>query len=127
MNRAELVMRRRNVLAFIQADPAKIELVRAGEVSKTAAGGKVRSAGTSLAPQLGRIIPPKRRFDNGLVNSEAGSIPHSQWLLLGTHRFNGMVDDQFRWLGQNYRITAIHPTRTESFLATIDFTGPDNE
>lgn len=126
MNRVELIMRRRNVLAFIQADPVAIALVRGGTTQRTTAGGVIRGQGVTLPPQRARIVQAKRRYDNGLINSEAGHIPDTGYLLIGMHTFNVEVDDTFTWLGDHYHISGIHPTRTESKLCSIDFLGPTN-
>jgi hypothetical protein len=127
MNPVELIMRRRVLGAFIDADPVEIVLTRAGTVSLTAGGGTVRGAPTTLSSQRARIVQAKRRYDNGLINSEAGYIPHTDYLLLGRHTLDIAKDDTFTWRGDTWTVTGIHPTRTESFLCSIDFLGPPNE
>lgn len=126
--RTELIMRRRLVREFIRADWSDIVIERPRGVEQTAAGGFVRLPGApiKLDPQRVRIVPNKRRFDPGLVNSEAGAIPDTGYLLLAEHTFDGKVDDIFSWMGKQYTITGIHPTRTESFLASIDYEGAPN-
>lgn len=126
MNHAELIMRRRNVLAFIQADPVMIELVRAGTPIKTGAGGFVPSAPTTLSPQQARIVQNKRRYNNGIVNAEAGDIPHTDYLLIMTYNKDVEKDDQFIWLGEHYQVTGIHEQRQESILCSIDYFGKPN-
>lgn len=126
MNNAELVMRRRNVKAFIQADPVSVAISRKAEPIKSAAGGYTQGTPTVLAPQQARIVLNKRRFNNGIVNSEAGDIPHTDYLLIATHDKDFRVDDTFVWLGQNYSITGLHKNRTESILCSIDLLGADN-
>lgn len=127
MNRAELIMRRRNVLAFIKADPVSIVLNRPVAPVKTESGGYVRTApGVSLAPQQARIVQNKRRFNPGLVNSEAGEIPDTDYLLIATHDKDVMPNDTFEWRGDHYRVDAIYGLRTESILATLSFRGPEN-
>ena len=127
MNRAELIMRRRNVLAFIKADPVSIVLNRPSAPVKTESGGYVRTApGVSLTAQQARIVQNKRRFNPGLVNSEAGEIPDTDYLLIATHDKDVQPNDTFEWRGENYTIVAIYGLRTESILATLSFRGPDN-
>lgn len=123
----ELRLRRKNVRAFILADSVNISICRPGEKVKTEAGGTVRKPPYSLPYQRARIIQPKRRFDDGLKDVEAGWLPNSDYLLLGLHTFNGEVDDWFYWLGGKYIIRGIHPNRTESFLASLDYLGPKND
>lgn len=126
MNHIEMVMRRRLVRAFIDADPVDIVFTRVGELVPTPAGGTIRAASTVLSSQRARIVQAKRRYDNGLINSEAGYIPDTEYLLLGNHTLDVKKDDSFQWRGQNWWVTGIHPTRTESLLCSIDFRGPSN-
>lgn len=127
MNHFELLMRRRVVQAFIDADPVRIEFSRSGPTEKTAAGGYVQGEGSTLSPQTARIVPNRRRYTDGIVNSEAGDIPHTDYLLVGAHNLDIAVDDEFTWLGEWYRVTGIHTTRRqESTLAAIDFLGKPN-
>lgn len=126
MNPLELVMRRRNVAEFIRADPARVQFIRSGERIKTAAGGFVASIPTTLSPQRVRILPNKRRYNSDLINSEAGEIPDSEWLLLGLHTLDVKVDDRFQWMGAWYQVTGIHPFRTESTLCAINHDGAVN-
>lgn len=127
MNKIELLMRRRNVLAFIKADPVQIEFSRSAAPTTSAAGGRIKGAPpTTLPPQQARIVQNKRRFNNGIVNSEAGDIPHTDYLLIGKHTLDINEEDTFLWLGTHYHVTGIHLNRTESLLASIDMLGPGN-
>lgn len=128
MNLVELVMRRRNVLEFIKADPIDLVLSRKAPPVRSAAGGWVQSpdAVVELASQLARIVQNKRRYNNGIVNSEAGDIPHTDYLLIGKHSLDVEVNDTFIWLGEHYQVTGIHKARTESFLCSIDLLGAEN-
>ncbi len=126
MNHAELVMRRRNVWAFIQADPVKIELKHDPEPTKTASGGLVKGPAITRAPQIARIVQNVRRYDNGLINSEAGYIPNTMYLLIARHNFLVEVNDTFLWLNNHWRVSGIHPTRSESLLCSLDFLGETN-
>lgn len=132
MDHVELIIRRRLVKAFIFADPVSIRFTRATEPVRTEAGGFVPGEPVMLNPQIARIVPSKRRFDNGLINSEAGDIPRTDYLLLGMPTLNVKVDDIFSWLGVQYTVTGIHPTRSESnpeaesILCSIDLEGQPN-
>lgn len=126
MNHVEMVMRRRNFRAFVKADPVSVSFVRQLPAVKTPSGGLVRPTPVTLAPQEARIVQSKRRYDPGLVNSEAGEIPDTEYLLLAYHNTDVQKDDTFKWRGQNYKVIGIHPTRTESTLCAIEFDGPDN-
>ena len=125
-SRVELVSRRRLVNAFIKADYAMVAFVRPGEITKTDAGGKVRGTPTELEEQQVAIIQSKRRYDSALVNAEAGSIPETEYLILGRHTLDVQENDTFTWMGKVYTVLAIHPTRTESTLCAIEFQGGHN-
>lgn len=131
-SRVELMMRRRAVKAFIDADYVMAQFTRDAPLVKTAAGGWTKSGPPQvLLPQKVAIVPGKRRYDHGLINAEAGSIPETEWLLLGLHTLDVAEDDRFSWMGQNYFVKSIHPTRrpggeVESILCTIDFRGETN-
>lgn len=128
MNHAELVMRRVNVREFIKADPIVLVLTREPEAVKNpGTGGYV--AGAPIPPleaQTARIVQNKRRYTNGVVNSEAGDIPHTDYLLIGMHTLNVEKDDIFMWAGEKYQITGISELRTESTLCSIDYFGKVN-
>lgn len=126
MNSTELLMRRRNVHAFVDADSIDLVVNRPAPPTQSAAGGWLKSAPTSLPPQQARIVLNKRRYTNGLVNSEAGEIPHTDYLLIADHDKDFQVDDSFLYLGINYKITGIYTARVESILASIDLLGPDD-
>jgi hypothetical protein len=126
MNQTEMLMRRRVVREFIKSDPVTVTFTRPGAAEATEAGGKVRLPSTTLPDQTARIVQSKRRYDPGLVNSEAGEIPDTTYWLLGNYNLDIMVDDKFTWRGEHYRVVGIHPTRTESVLAAMDFDGPSN-
>jgi hypothetical protein len=130
-SRVELIARRRLVQAFIDADFAMVTFSRAGAITKTAAGGKVRGPDTVIDEQKVAIVPAKRRYDPGVINSEAGSIMGTEYLLLGNYRLDVQENDEFLWLGLTYRIETIHPTRRaggepESILCAIVLKGVEN-
>lgn len=126
MSQVERIVRRRLVRAFIEADSIQVQLVRQVNRTKTEAGGWVTFPAPALPPQTARIVPSKRRFDNGLVNSEAGQIPHSEWLLLGFYNLDVEVNDTFLWQGSHYRITGILPNREERTLCSMTYHGESN-
>lgn len=131
-SRVELVVRRRAVAAFIQANPTSVIFVRPGEKVKTAAGGYTPGPPTTLPPQQVFIGPSKRRYDSGIINSEAGNVIETEYLLMGFHTIDVEVNDTFKVLGKNYFIKSVHPWRApgidgvESVLCAIDYRGSDN-
>lgn len=128
MDRTELLMRRRSVSAFIKADPVKIRIQRdLPPVKNPDTGGYIQQASVPpLPPQTARIVQNVRRYTDGIVNAEAGDIPNSAYRLVGPHTMNIEVNDEFTWLGENYKVTGIHQARQESVFAAIDLLGPDN-
>jgi len=129
MDRVELLMRRRNVAAFIDADPVQITFERRqAPVKNPNTGGYVKSSSVTppLPPQKARIVQNVRRYTAGLVNAEAGDIPHTEYRLLGNHTLDIEVNDKFQWLGENYEVIGIHVAREESVFAAITLLGPDN-
>ena len=126
MNRTELVMRRRAVRAFINADPAEVVVRRRMPPVRTAGGGLLSTPDAELPPQTARIVQTKRRYDDGLKVLEAGSIPDSRYLLICPHNMDIEVTDSFFWLGTGYRVTGVHPFRRESILCALDFLGGPN-
>lgn len=126
MNTVELLMRRRNVAEFIQADPVFVSFHRKGESTKTAAGGYIPGPEVVIPPQQARIVQNRRRYTAGLVNSEAGDIPNTDYLLVAKHTLDIAENDAFEWLGEHYQIDGIFGLRQESVLAGITFFGGEN-
>lgn len=127
MNPVELVMRRRNVAAFINADPVDVVLTRRSAPIRTPAGGLVSAPDpVPLAPQRVRIVQNIRRFNPGLANTEAGTIGDYDFLVIGLHTLDIAENDTFQLDGKWWIVTGIHPTRIESILAMIRFRGEGN-
>lgn len=127
MNQVELVMRRRAVAWFIDADPVFIDIHRRLPAERNPdTGGYLPGLIDDLDTQKARIVQNKRRFNAGIVNSEAGDIPHTDYLLLANHNMDFEAEDEFVWRGDNYKIIAIYGARHESILATIDLLGGEN-
>ena len=128
MNQVELVMRRRNVSAFIEADKFSLNVKRAQAPVKTEAGGYAPSQQPPLAlpSQRARVVLNKRRYTAGIVNSEAGDIPHTDYLLIGMHTLDLEAEDEFTYQGENYKVIGIYEARIESTLAGIEMVGKRN-
>jgi hypothetical protein len=127
MNRSELIMRRVNVREFINADPISLVISRAAvPIQNTGTGGYTQGLPSDLDPQKARIVLNKRRYNPGIVNAEAGDIPHTDYLLIGKYSLDIQEEDQFFWKGEKYKIVGIHKQRIESILAAIELLGPVN-
>ena len=129
MDRTELVMRRRNVRAFIAADPVQLVIHRAQPAVKNPnTGGYVPQPSMPLDPQTARIVQNVRRFTAGIENAEAGDIPNSEYRLIGMHDMDLEDNDVFEWRDEWYKVLphGIHKARTESTYAAIELRGPEN-
>jgi hypothetical protein len=125
----ELIMRRRSVYAFIDADKMDIVLSRnLPPIKNPGTGGYIKNPDSPsvLEPQGMRIVQNVRRYTDGIVNSEAGDIPDTEYRLIARHDADIEVNDEFVWLGEHYKITGIHTARTESVFAAIDLKGEEN-
>lgn len=125
MNRSELIMRRRNVKAFIDADPTDAIFSRVTRVA-TAAGSWTESDPIPLPDsQRVRIMDAKRRYTTPFVNTEAGDIPLSPYILIGRHDMDIQPHDTLVWRGTTYKVASVHPDREERTVAGIDNLGGD--
>lgn len=128
MNQYELLARRRVVSAFIEADKFGLVIKRALAPVKTEAGGYAPSTQPplTLPSQRARVVLNKRRYTAGIVNSEAGDIPHTDYLLIGMHTLDLAAEDEFIYQGENYKVVGIYEARIESTLAGIEMVGKRN-
>jgi hypothetical protein len=128
MNQTEMVMRRRTVSAFIDADKFSLVVTRALPPVKTEAGGYAPNVQppTVLPPQRARVVLNRRRYTAGIVNSEAGDIPHTDYLLIGMHTLDLQNEDEFDYRTDHYKVIGIYEARIESTLAAIELLGPRN-
>lgn len=122
MNPTELIFRRRNVKAFIEADPVDVSFVRVSRV-RTPAGGWTEATLPPLPPQRARIVPAKRRYGGQQVNTEAGQVDLYPYQLLGFHDMDIAEDDTFSVNGQDYQVKTIEADREERTVAAINYYG----
>lgn len=125
MNRAELVVRRRLVKAFIDADPVDIVLTRTSKVATRGAGFK-QGTPRDLDPLRGRIVPTKRRWTDPFVVIQPGDVIRYPFLFFC--RFDADIEknDEFEWNGEYFVIVSIDPKREERIQAGIDYLGKEN-
>ncbi len=129
MNRAELLMRRKQVVAFVKADPFELIVHRPQPAVKNPlTGGMIKSGDAELLPQEARIVQNVRRFTSGVEHAEAGDIPNSQYRLIATYATDLEPLDKFMWQGEWYKVMehGIHRARVESVYAAIELLGPPN-
>ena len=127
MDKTELIMRRKNVRAFIDADPVFIDVIRKTPPVKNPQTGWFKpGVNETLPTQKARIVQNVRRYTAGLVNAEAGDIPDSEYRLIGNYTIDLEANDTFTWLGEHYTVLGIHTARQESVFAAITLRGPEN-
>lgn len=121
----ELVYRRRNVRAFIQADVEKVAFVRTA-LQDVGAGGKRQTKLPPLPPQDIRIIPANRRYGLTLTNSEAGEIEKYPYIALGYYNIDVQKEDTFEVAGHVYKVKNIYPDREERTVMFLEHFGVGN-
>lgn len=101
----EVNIHRRNIEAFIRAEPINVVLLRPQFV-ETAAGGKVATTDLALPVQVFRRTPFKRRLVNDWNLSLLGEeVKTADWVLHGKHDADIKVDDYFE--DRDHRYTVI--------------------
>lgn len=102
---SETSIHRRQIEAFIRAEPITVVLLRP-QFAETAAGGKVAATDLPLPPQLFRRTPFKRRLVNDWALSYQGEeVKTADWVLHGKHDADIQVDDYFD--DRDHRYTVI--------------------
>jgi hypothetical protein len=103
---------RKNLDAFIRADPVSITLERRVKV-KTDAGGFVKGPLTDIPAQQFRVVPFKRRLYDYTAGTAGGMIPVEQFALVGRINVDIKRDDEFTIKGNRYRVKSIEPQTDE--------------
>ena len=116
-NRVELLMRRRNVVEFREADELEVVLKRRAKIPS--AGGWKWGPETPLAPQRVRIVPAKRRYGDETVNTEQGAIPTWPYVILGEPDMDIQEGDKFTWAGDDYIVKSIEADTEERTVAAV--------
>lgn len=123
MNATELVFRRRNIRAFIKADPVMVSFIRRLKVPTPAGGWKWGPNLPPLAPQEGRIVDSKRRYADVHVNTEAGPIDLWPYILVGYHDMDIQEEDVFFVNDEKYTVKSIKAERLERIAAALEYHG----
>ncbi len=108
MGSAELLLRRRNLDAFIRADPVTITFSRPTQVN-TGNGGWKPGTPTVLPPQQMRFVPFKRRLSDEIVNTQDGYQMYGEYVLVGRPNIDAEKGDEFDHNGLHYRVKDIEP------------------
>lgn len=99
---------RKNMDAFIRADPVEIALSRRVKV-KTDAGGWVQGPPRVLDPQQFRIGWFTRRLSKSVENTAEGYISVQSYILIGRHNVDLLPDDEFDYNGDHYFVKEVEP------------------
>jgi hypothetical protein len=108
---------RKNLLAFINADPADIQFQRQNNV-QTSNGGWKKGTPTTLEPQRCRLVTFKRRLSNFTEQTVAGVIPVMDYTLVCKTNVDIQRDDEFDYHGDHYIVISIEPKMEEDRART---------
>lgn len=108
MGNVELLAMRRQVLAFINAQPLLLRLQRP-TMTDTAAGGRIEGDPVQLPWQRFRLVPFKRRLTRQTVDTQNGDIPLTEYVLVGAHNADVQTDDFFEYQGRIWRVVGVEP------------------
>jgi hypothetical protein len=103
-----LPMLRKNLDAFIRADPLMISLARSVKI-QTDAGGWVKGPPVILAPQQFRIGWFTRRLSKSVNNTAEGYISVQSYIIIGRWDVDLLRDDEFDYQGNHYIVDEVEP------------------
>lgn len=118
MDKKALPLLRKNLDAFIRADPVTITLIRSQKL-KSAAGGYTKGLPQDITPQQFRLVTFQRRlysFTN--TGQVSGYVPVLKYVLIGRYNCDIQRDDEFYLNGNHYKVSSIEPKTADS--ATTD-------
>lgn len=115
-NPTALLALRRNLDAFIRADPVTLVLQRPNKI-QTSAGGVITSDPAPLPPQQFRLAPFKRRQSNDIQNTQDGYLRLGEYVLVGRHNADVEKGDTFEYNNLIYRVREVEP-RTDQRATT---------
>lgn len=123
MDKRALLMLRRNINAFIKADPVELSLNRIQKVDTPAGGWTEESY--DIPPQEFRLVPFKRRLTNQEANTQDGPIPHLSYSIVGRYNVDIEKGDFFDLNGDRWRVVGVEPNtdrrdRTDRVVAQLE-------
>jgi hypothetical protein len=124
-NDIELIVQKRNTLAFIASAPVTVSLIRPQSEREEDRGGIRQLPPITLDPQTFRInhAPPRRRRkENQPPNASLGEIPFAKDNLMGRWDADVELGDKFTWLGVEYTVTYVFWDRTYETIANLGTT-----
>ena len=118
---------RRQIEAFVRAEPVAISLKRPSEVISDA-GGRVPDDTLTIQEQIFRFIPFKRRLTREWGFSDDGeSVKNVDWILVGAHDADIQTDDWFNHNNFRYQVKVVSSHRLYRTAATLIERGPARE
>lgn len=118
---------RRQIEAFVKAEPVALSLRRPHEVV-TEAGGRVPDDELTLPEQIFRFVPFKRRLTREWGFSDNGEATKNvDWILVGAHDADIQTDDWFNHNGFRYQVKVVSSHRLYRTAATLIERGPARE
>lgn len=100
---------RKNLDAFIRADPVMITLIRWQLIKTNTGSWKKNNAASNLEPQQFRLVTFKRRLFDFTSTGEMGYVPTLSYTLVGRHTCDILRDDEFYHNDDHYTVVSIEP------------------
>lgn len=115
-----LLVKRRQIGAFIREDPQVVQMVRRSETA-TSAGGVKLTAPVELAYQVIRLVPPSGRGGPNSQQSETslGNVEAADRTLIGVHTADVQKGDEFEASGVWYRVISVDEDRSYRLAAGV--------
>jgi hypothetical protein len=123
-NRVELLLKRRQLRAYIQAEPISVVFHRREKIRVS--GGWKWGPEQILLPQEARLVPAKRRYGDATTNTEAGQVANWPYILVGYYDMDVQPKDWFEHQGDKYEVQSIEQDRDEKTNAFVDYFGGES-
>jgi hypothetical protein len=104
----EIKVRRRNLVAYIAADPVQVILTRYPRIDD-GAGGWIKGAAVIVPAQTMRLIPYKRRLSKLTDMVTPGEIPNVQYSLIARYDADVERYDEFELNGEALKVIGVEP------------------
>lgn len=108
-SQTELLMMRRSLNAFVEADAVTITLSRPQKIDM-GNGGWREGDPIVMPPQQFRLVPFKRRLTEQESNTQDGDIPSLPYVLVGEIGVDVRRDDEFDFRGRQCKVVGVEPS-----------------
>lgn len=116
MEQKALRILRRNLDAFIKADPVDVIFTRPTQVQNVSTGGWIKGTPVTLPPQQFRFVPFKRRLSDQTQNTQDGPLRLGDYIIIGKYSVDVEIGDEFGYNARNYRVKDIEPKTDDRSL-----------